>query len=907
MWCFSRESATSPLPISWELDKLKEPTKDNLTRHNTANSGLQFLDIPLGDDLKIRDLQLENQFVLFEAFSKLTGYLLPSQFPIGLLNETLGGKQPLHFWVLQILKWEIPVVVWIIFWAMLALCFPLGVLVSLCCSPDGDGNCGETKGRWTETTLSSLLYLLLILLLCPLALILASNEQIAKTIGQSPALAALLYGDIGRFIRNSHMQISFVATSSTDIALEAIRQDLEDIGRYVGAPYQQQLCKETGLDRALIGLEDLKAETARVSSIVSDLLAASDSAKRAGDTLQDEMQEIARQLVSIQQQCDAKDRALCFAVQFPGYDTTIALENITNDAKIHQLERLTKDSSFNASIDFARRIYHNIPEQMAEESSQFVAGLMHVLAAEQLFSISFHHFSADIKSLLSRKRAQIYKSTHDLDMFARTMSQKVNGSRKAIFTQLENVVKWDLWRWMAILAIAALLALTWGCLITGAPRGCGTRFRAGPCLKIGLILSCLSCWVLWALGGAALLAGGNGESLICQPLHDHPYYEFLSKLARSGGVFQANDSIDLASVLKSCQRDLSAYETFRLHTRLDLDAFNHKTWRNFTKILDQFASTAPSLELLSPELQENLQTLASTTAANLSSYRQQLSGKERDLGPFAEQLNNIARQLLDPLVSRKFDYLAFSVRNIVQNSVQRLNGLRGNILYKITMLEVLQPPLNGCLHRSLSHLKTVQFFLDNQAWTISERAKRQFTARLKNYLEQLHDHVAGKVAKEIGKCRPLWAIFHASRFHVCKLMFDPVNAIAFGCHLLILILMAFGPIVVKLLRLTPVQGRQSSRLAHRDSRQGLILQEEPIWTTPSSESPQALEMTREAPTTWLSPPPRPPSIEASKLSALASRITGTRNSPLASLSTARTPRRAQPSQELGASTPRRWI
>ncbi|ENN73858.1 hypothetical protein YQE_09550, partial [Dendroctonus ponderosae] len=335
------ESATSPLPISWELDKLKEPTKDNLTRHNTANSGLQFLDIPLGDDLKIRDLQLENQFVLFEAFSKLTGYLLPSQFPIGLLNETLGGKQPLHFWVLQILKWEIPVVVWIIFWAMLALCFPLGVLVSLCCSPDGDGNCGETKGRWTETTLSSLLYLLLILLLCPLALILASNEQIAKTIGQSPALAALLYGDIGRFIRNSHMQISFVATSSTDIALEAIRQDLEDIGRYVGAPYQQQLCKETGLDRALIGLEDLKAETARVSSIVSDLLAASDSAKRAGDTLQDEMQEIARQLVSIQQQCDAKDRALCFAVQFPGYDTTIALENVSGQGHSGGFRRKT--------------------------------------------------------------------------------------------------------------------------------------------------------------------------------------------------------------------------------------------------------------------------------------------------------------------------------------------------------------------------------------------------------------------------------------------------------------------------------------------------------------------------------------------------------------------------------------
>lgn len=65
-------------------------------------------------------------------------------------------------------------------------------------------------------------------------------------------------------------------------------------------------------------------------------------------------------------------------------------------------------------------------------------------------------------------------------------------------------------------------------------------------------------------------------------------------------------------------------------------------------------------------------------------------------------------------------FQAFSVRNVVQNEMQRLNDLKERVLYKITMLEVLLPPLNRRLNQSLSHLKTIQFFLDNQAWELSE-------------------------------------------------------------------------------------------------------------------------------------------------------------------------------------------
>lgn len=62
---------------------------------------------------------------------------------------------------------------------------------------------------------------------CPVILILASNEQISRSISKAPISASVIYDDINTFIRNSHMQISFVTTSSTDITIEAIRRELE--------------------------------------------------------------------------------------------------------------------------------------------------------------------------------------------------------------------------------------------------------------------------------------------------------------------------------------------------------------------------------------------------------------------------------------------------------------------------------------------------------------------------------------------------------------------------------------------------------------------------------------------------------------------------------------------------------
>ncbi|KAL1488314.1 hypothetical protein ABEB36_014793 [Hypothenemus hampei] len=687
----------------------------------------------------------------------------------------------------------------------------------------------------------------IIFIWCPLIAILAANERISKTIGKSPETLSIIFEDFNTFISNTDAQISFVATSSLDIAIEAVRKDLEDIDMFLGVPLQQRLTLETGLDMALDNLLMLKEETAKVSMIVSELQTDCHSAKNAAMELRQKIEQIRHHLFTIQQQCNLKDRPVCFAIQFSGYDRTTSISNLSDEAKIPQLGQYVKEDTFNSSVDSALKNYKNIPSQVAEDTSSHVT---------------------EIKSILSGKRTLLYKSTRELNNLARKLSQEVTGSQKAIFTLLDNVVKWDLWRWLAILVVILAVALIWSFLLCGASCGCPITSNTLRILQVSLGLLSITSLFVWTIGAAALFIGGFGQVWLCKPLHDYPRFTVLSTLLNSEGTLygnegllgdfgRKNESIKVAEVLKSCHRDQTAYDTFHLDGHLDIEeTLNYDNWNDIKKSFESFLTAKTEVEILSPALQVNLQILSSNTASNLSMLRQEISRKfaGKDLESFADQLNNIARQLLDPIISRRVDNLAFSVRNVVQQEMQKLNDLRGRILYKVTTLEVLLPPLNGKVNQSLSHLKTIQFFLDNQGWKISESVRQQFIGRIETYLKELYGYASRKMTKEIGKCRSLWEIFHATRFHICKLLVDPLNMIAFASFFLIWTFLGIVPVIVKLLQL--YNNDSDTRLAtsplYRGSRQGLISNQDRVWMTPSTGSPEELEI---APTSWISPPP----------------------------------------------------
>ncbi|KAG5884954.1 hypothetical protein JTB14_026552 [Gonioctena quinquepunctata] len=838
----------------------------NNTKSVEESGGLQFLDIPKGDDTRIQNARLDEEYLLFEVFSKLMAYLQPSGFSSDLLREVLHNRISTRLLAFQIIKIDFIVIIWILFWGSASICLSIAVISKVCCSKnirrlDEDFSIGPVSSRekCSGQIMGISLHILLLLLVSPIILILAGNEQISRSISKSPASATLIYEDINTFLSNTHMQISFVVTSSTDIAIGEIRKDLEAINDLFGKAYQQELSAETGIDMALIELDDLEASASQVTSLVSELMNDCAAARIAATLLQDQLDDIARQLTISRQQCTSKDRPLCYTLQYHGFETSFTVDNLTNDSKIRHLHHLATEENFNGSIDGARKTFAGVPEQTSSEAEKYIT---------------------DLKSVLSRKRTEVYKSTHALDVLTRSLSETLAVGRESSSSLLQRIADWDLWRWLAVLGLVSILCLTWGLLLCGAPCGCGLTSRTIPLLLSGVSVSCIICLLAWGAGSLSLLIAGHAQSVICDPLYDHPHYGVLGKLLDSGGILYedglleefavGNDTVRVADVLKNCQRNQAAYHTFHLYNTINIEEIiNYHNWKDLANITSSIATRECSLEILGPALQLSLQGLSTASVVNLTSPRLQASAPvtKRDLSSFADQLNTVARQLTDAASARRIDNLAFSVRKVVQHEVQSLNQIKDAILYKLTTLEVLLPPLHRLADRSLLNLKGIQYFLNNQGQGVKDRVLERFTQRIESYLEDLYTYVNETVTKNLGKCRPIWDIFHFGRFQICKLIVDPMLGIALFCFFAILLLLTIAPIVIKLVDYYREDYQDSlSPMSHRND---LIIDDDGVWMTPSSESPPGIQLRectppeeRELPSSsaWASPtPPRQPS------------------------------------------------
>lgn len=62
-------------------------------------------------------------------------------------------------------------------------------------------------------------------------------------------------------------------------------------------------------------------------------------------------------------------------------------------------------------------------------------------------------------------------------------------------------------------------------------------------------------------------------------------------------------------------------------------------------------------------------------------------------------------------------------------------------MYQMTTLEVELAPLQRQVNQSLSHLKTIQYFVDKQGTTMADQKAAQFRARILGYLQQAREHV----------------------------------------------------------------------------------------------------------------------------------------------------------------------
>jgi hypothetical protein len=81
----------------------------------------------------------------------------------------------------------------------------------------------------------------------------------------------------------------------------------------------------------------------------------------------------------------------------------------------------------------------------------------------------------------------------------------------------------------------------------------------------------------------------------------------------------------MVSVARKCKKNGSTYSTFRLKQVFDMDAAsNHKRWDSMHAELGRLHVNLTNLQLLTPDLQQQLQALLYATTINLTSHRTQV-------------------------------------------------------------------------------------------------------------------------------------------------------------------------------------------------------------------------------------------------------------------------------------------
>ncbi|KAJ4439221.1 hypothetical protein ANN_07340 [Periplaneta americana] len=473
-----------------------------------------------------------------------------------------------------------------------------------------------------------------------------------------------------------------------------------------------------------------------------------------------------------------------------------------------------RGSNLSAATQQARGEFQLIPQRMGQATRGAVAG---------------------VRGQLARRRDALHDAVWALDVVARDLSYRVESARADVLQAVDALEGVEEWRWLTGLGAALLVLLVWLLLVSGLSCGCcGSPRRAATTLLVSLVLVSLLSVVLWGVALSALLVGGHGEVFVCRPLYDEPQYSALTRLVdhpgvlfqHRGGFFSnllyGNATLDVPvrDVLQACKDNSSTYTAFRLQQVLDVDtATDHRRWDTLHSELRGLQVDLSDLQLLTPDLQRHLQALLHATAVNLTRHRIQITGQVtgKDLSSFADQMTSVANQITDRATLSRLDTLATSTRQLVATHVQPLEQRKEDLVYQLTALEMQMMPLQRQVNQSLSHLKTIQYFINNQGSNIAYEKSANYTDRIVSYLDQYRAHVLNATQHGVAPCRPVWDLYHNMRLLFCRHGMDPLNGFWFATVWCLLLFLVATPLCLKLVGHYKQLARSGSGLLHSRS------------------------------------------------------------------------------------------
>lgn len=177
-------------------------------------------------------------------------------------------------------------------------------------------------------------------------------------------------------------------------------------------------------------------------------------------------------------------------------------------------------------------------------------------------------------------------------------------------------------------------------------------------------------------------------------------------------------------------------------------------WSGLSKSLSSLKVDLKGLKILTPSLEEKLESILHACGSNLTEHRTcvikikyfiyvnvffflvqlKVSSKNflyllfqirgpilnKDLGAMLEHVHHVARQLVDKRTSRNLQDIGTSMRNILDRRVRPMVEIQDNLVDQLTRLELQLRPFQDNINKTFIHMKNIQSHIDKQGEVIAE-------------------------------------------------------------------------------------------------------------------------------------------------------------------------------------------
>ncbi|KYQ47224.1 Prominin-2 [Trachymyrmex zeteki] len=689
---------------------------------------LKFLKFTTKERYKMTSLHLDKGWFAFDYLRGFLSFVQPYDIPTDLLVDAVENRINTSKLISESMHVEAAFLVLVGMCCVLACIIP-GMELWLACRPIRE----DYKPSRHPSVLAFLLTILVFILGSCMVTMIICNEVVAVGIEKLPMTVETALQDLKDYHADTTSQLRKCLTRSLDVASEAILADLDNVEELLGKPVQVELSAETGLDVALDALVDLgnvskgarpKVRTVNtdcINGIVSyvsatqELSAKTESLLRESERAYELGLELSRETNKIRRDLEGAVRACS------GPDRSLCAVIDSSGIRLDlRIERLLRD-------DRLLRLRSTSRENLTEAGRQARGEYLHVP----------HHIARttldarnQIRREINAARARIVDQTRTVENSFELSKQLIDSVRNITDYVVPHVIAFEHIRWII-----------------------GTVF-------------------IIALGIAS-----HTEMLICRPLYD-PNYHTMEVVLETRMFLGRRLAFPLKELFEKCRNNEAAYPALGLENAMKLEYLTaHWAWPGLSRAISNVKVDLKGLQILTPNLRQRLQDLLYACGLNLTAHRIMIQGPilSKDISTLSDQLDNISRQLQDRSIARELQSIGITMRDLTLRQVKPLMKLQDDLIYRLAVLELQVQPLWRQVNQSISHLRTIQYYIDHQGEKIAQLKIKSYVDRLSNYLDQWRTHVFSEMNTEISKCRPLWDVLEGLRYLLCAHILSPFD------------------------------------------------------------------------------------------------------------------------------------